>query len=29
VAALKHLKPALNKSATTDCDLCHPGDDKG
>ena len=26
VAALKHRKPALNKSATTDCDLCHPSD---
>jgi hypothetical protein len=25
VAALKLLKPALNKSAKTDCDLCHPG----
>ena len=25
VATLKHRKPALNKSAQTDCDLCHPG----
>ena len=25
VAALKHSKPALKKSAETDCDLCHPG----
>jgi hypothetical protein len=24
VAALKHSKPALKKSAQTDCDLCHP-----
>ena len=29
VAALKHRKPVLNKSATTDCDLCHPSDRKG
>jgi hypothetical protein len=25
VAALKRNKPALKKSAQTDCDLCHPG----
>jgi hypothetical protein len=25
VATLKHRKPALDKSAQTDCDLCHPG----
>jgi hypothetical protein len=25
VAGLKYRKPALEKSAQTDCDLCHPG----
>ena len=25
VAGLKHRKPAFEKSAQTDCGLCHPG----